>query len=370
MTPVGAAAPHRPPDPADGTLVIKVMIVDDSSVARTVLSRMIAAHPEFEIAALAANGEEALATLRKVDVDIVLLDLEMPGTNGLDVLPDIVREGRGARVLIVSSLCEEGAEVAVRALALGAADTLPKPGTGNFAGRFSEILAERLRRIGPIPTASPPFSAAARNDRPRLRLRAESDARPRCIAIGASTGGLHAISEFLAMLPERINIPLLVTQHLPTIFMPFFAKQLEAACGRAARVAEDREALRPDEILVAPGDANLCLDQEGSKVRVRLDLETGASGHLPSVDPMFAALAAVYGKGAMGIVLSGMGRDGLAGALEIADRGGTLLVQDQESSAVWGMPKAVAEAGIASAVLSPGALGRRVAARLEDPSWS
>jgi two-component system chemotaxis response regulator CheB len=160
-----------------------------------------------------------------------------------------------------------------------------------------------------------------------------------------------------------------VTQHLPAIFMPFFAKQLEAACGRTARVAEEGALLRPEEILVAPGDANLCLGQQGSRIRVRLDRETGASGHLPSVDPMFESLAAVYGKGAMGIVMSGMGRDGLGGAHEIAERGGTLLVQDRESSAVWGMPKAVAEAGIASAVLTPAALGRRVAGRLEDKSW-
>ena len=128
------------------------MIVDDSSIARAVLSRMISGYADLEVVALARDGHEALETLRTVDVDIVLLDVEMPGTNGLDVLPDIVREGRGARVLIVSSLCDDGAESAVRAMALGAADTLPKPGSGHFAGRFSEVLAERLRRIGPSGT--------------------------------------------------------------------------------------------------------------------------------------------------------------------------------------------------------------------------
>jgi two-component system chemotaxis response regulator CheB len=339
------------------------MIVDDSSIARAVLSRMISSYPDFEVVALARDGREALETLRKVDVDIVLLDVEMPGSNGLDVLPEIVREGRGARVLIVSSLCEDGAESAVRAMALGAADTLPKPGSGNFAGRFSEVLAERLRRIGPNATASP--AAAVRNDEPAIKLRREPETRPACVAIGASTGGLHAVTDLLAALPERIGIPLLVTQHLPAIFMPFFAKQLHSACGRVARVAEEGMLVKPDEILVAPGDAHLCLDQHGSRIRVRLDPETGASGHLPSVDPMFSSVAGVYTKGAIGIVLSGMGRDGLAGAREIAERGGTLLVQDRDSSAVWGMPRAVAEAGLASAVLQPSALGRRIAARLE-----
>jgi two-component system chemotaxis response regulator CheB len=341
------------------------MIVDDSSVARAVLSRMISGYPEFEIVALAKDGSEALEALRRVSVDIVLLDVEMPGPNGLDVLPEILREGRGARVLIVSSLCEDGAEAAVRAMALGAADTLPKPGSGNFAGRFSEVLAERLRRIGPSGRAA--SRPAAQASHGRIRLRPESDARPHCLAIGASTGGLHAISRFLSALPERIGIPLLVTQHLPAIFMPFFAKQLHMACGRNARVAEEGMVLKPDEILVAPGDAHLCLDQHGSRIRVRLDREAKSSGHLPSVDPMFAAIASVYAKGAVGIVLSGMGRDGLTGAHSIADRGGTLFVQDAGSSAVWGMPRAVAEAGLASAVLDPAALGRRVTARLEAP---
>jgi two-component system chemotaxis response regulator CheB len=248
-------------------------------------------------------------------------------------------------------------------MALGAADTLPKPGSGNFAGRFCEVLADRLRRIGPSgKAASPPVAQAGQE---RIRLRPESNTRPHCLGIGASTGGLHAISGFLAALPERIGIPLLVTQHLPTIFMPFFANQLTMACGRAARVAEDGMMLKPDEILVAPGDAHLCLDQHGSRISVRLDPEAKTSGHLPSVDPMFAAIASVYAKGAVGVVLSGMGRDGLVGAHAIAERGGTLLVQDAGSSAVWGMPRAVAEAGLASAVLDPGALGRRVAARLE-----
>ena len=134
---------ERPGEPP-----IRLMIVDDSTVARAVLGRMIAAEPDFEVVALAGNALEALDALKSIAVDIVLLDVEMPGTSGLDALPEILRAGRGARVLIVSSMAEDGAEVTVRALALGAADTLPKPGTGYFAGRFSQVLADRLRRIG------------------------------------------------------------------------------------------------------------------------------------------------------------------------------------------------------------------------------
>ena len=156
------------------------MIVDDSSIARAVLSRMLSGHKEFEVVALAGNAAEAIDALKSVRVDIVLLDVEMPGTTGLEALPEILRLGDGARVLIVSSLAEDGAEAAVRALALGAADTLPKPGTGNFAGRFSQILAERLRRIGHAERGGP----AVEDSGKPLRLRAASTSRLGCVALG------------------------------------------------------------------------------------------------------------------------------------------------------------------------------------------
>jgi two-component system, chemotaxis family, protein-glutamate methylesterase/glutaminase len=353
----GAAAP-RP---------IRLMIVDDSAIARAVLSRMLSARSEFEVVALAGNAAEALDALRGVAVDIVLLDVEMPGGSGLDALPEVLRLGAGARVLVVSSLCEDGAEATVRALALGAADTLPKPGTGAFAGRFSEILADKLRRIGPAPAA---HAAAGQEAEDQVRLRAMPDWKLGCVAIGASTGGLHALNEFLAAMPERIGAPLLVTQHLPALFMPFFARQIEAVAGRPARVAEEGELLVPDEILVAPGDAHLKLDRNGARVRVRLCRKPAPSGCLPSVDPMLAAVAEAYGKSGLGVVLSGMGRDGAHGSRSLVEAGGAVIAQNRTTSAVWGMPRAVAEAGLASAVLPPAGLARRIAARVRANPWS
>ncbi|HEV2866730.1 MAG TPA: chemotaxis protein CheB, partial [Allosphingosinicella sp.] len=238
---------------------IRLMIVDDSAVARAVLARMVAADPAFEVAALAANSREALDALKTVQVDIVLLDVEMPGASGLDALPEILRAGRGARVLIVSSMAEDGAEVTVRALALGAADTLPKPGTGYFAGRFSQVLADRLRRIGRASRQQEQGDAPAAE--PPVRLRAMPEGPVRCIALGASTGGLHPLTEFLRALPHEIGAPLLVTQHLPAVFMPYFARQLESASGRPVVLAEDRRKLEPDLVYVAPGDAHLCLER-------------------------------------------------------------------------------------------------------------
>lgn len=344
------------------------MIVDDSAIARAVLSRMLSAYDEFEVVALASNAGEALDAMKSVSVDIVLLDVEMPGTSGLDALPEILRAGKGARVLIVSSLAEDGAEAAVQALALGAADTLPKPGVGNFAGRFAEILADRLRRIGRVARHGAEAGRTS-SEAPALTLRAMPDARLACLALAASTGGIHALGEFLKALPARIGAPILVTQHLPAIFMPFFARQIESASGRAAAVAEDGMTLRPERILVAPGDAHLGLVRAGKDINVALSNAPSATGCLPSADPMLRAVGEIYGASGLGIVFSGMGRDGLAGSRALVERDGAVLVQDRVSSAVWGMPRAVAEAGLASAMLAPAELARRVAARIGTAPW-
>lgn len=343
------------------------MIVDDSPVARAVLSRMVTSSADFELVAVAGSADEALDALKSVRVDIVLLDVEMPGGNGLDALPDILRTGNGARVLIVSSMAEEGAETTVRALSLGAADALPKPGAGVFGGRFSDILADRLRKIGRAarePDSQP--AVAATNP---IRLREMPDAALGCVALGASTGGFHALTGFLRMLPAEIGVPILITQHLPPVFMASFARQLEAASGRLARVAEEGQLLRCDVIHVAPGDAHLCVHRRGAEVEVRLDRKPAPSGCLPSVDPMLASVADAYGDTGIGVILSGMGRDGLTGSKRIIEKGGAMLAQDQASSAVWGMPRAVAEAGLASAVLPPPDLARRVAHRAGVRSW-
>lgn len=344
------------------------MIVDDSPIARTVLSRMLSAHKDFEVVALASNAVEALDALKSVAVDIVLLDVEMPGTSGLHALPEILKRGNGARVLVVSSNCEDGAEATVDALSLGAADTLPKPGTGRFAGRFSEVLAERLRRIGHADRAAPVTGGPAVEPLP-IRIRAMPEFTLGCLALGASTGGLHALGSFLKALPEKIRAPILVTQHLPPVFMPYFARQLEAACGRHAQVAEEGVPFQAERIYIAPGDAHLCMRREGSKVRARLDQTPASSGCKPSVDAMFWSLSEIYGKSGVGVVFSGMGRDGLVGSARIVDRGGAVLVQDRATAAIWGMPRAVAEAGLASAILSPTDLAARIASCVQGGSW-
>ena len=343
---------------------IKLMIVDDSMVARAVLSRMIDADGSFEIAGIAGTAEDAIEALGQVMVDIVVLDLEMPGVGGLKALPRILEAAKGAKILIVSSLAEEGAEETVAALALGAADTLPKPGTGRFNGRFSEVLLGKLRELGYADRSSVPSSGFIA---PRP-LAATSDVPLALLAIGASTGGIHALGSFFASLPTRIGVPILVTQHLPPAFMTVFARQLAIAAGREAVVAEDGTPLLPDRIVVAPGEAHLVVDEVDGKLVARLLKTKVASGCLPSVDPMLASAGAIVGGGALGVILTGMGRDGAEGAKRLVEAGGAVFAQDEASCAVWGMPRAVAEAGLASAILPPDKLARRVAARAEEAS--
>ena len=340
------------------------MIVDDSTVARAVLSRIVESDPAFEITAVASTAESAVEALAECRVDVVILDLEMPGEGGLKSIPRIIAAAGGAKVMIVSSLAEDGAEQTVAALALGAADTMPKPGTSRFNGKFSEILVGRLKALG-YASIEPPAATAPVDPAQQAMLRTAPFDPIGALAIGASTGGIHALGVLFQALPQRIGVPILVTQHLPAPFMTVFARQLGVVAKRDAVVAEDGMPLLPDRILVAPGDAHLTLEVGAAGPVVCLIEGRSSSGCMPSVDPMFASLGSVYGASAVGVVLTGMGRDGVEGASRLVGSGGSILAQDEASCAVWGMPRAVLEAGLACAVLPPEKIARRIASRVK-----
>lgn len=343
------------------------MLVDDSMVARAVLTRMIASAPDFEVVGVAGTAEDALIALRESDVgiDIVILDLEMPGMGGLKSLPQILRAARGAQVLIVSSLAEDGAEETVAALAMGATDTLPKPGTGRFNGRFSEILLGRMRGMvgssgqqnSPVARIEPDEATPHRRDMPGGKID--------LVAVGSSTGGIHALASLFGALPACLDAPILVTQHLPAAFMTVFARQLSQAARRPAFVAEDGMVLKRDHIYVAPGENHLEVRERKGMLMARLTDGRQTSGCMPSVDPMLAS-AAVLGERAIGIVLTGMGRDGLEGARKLVGAGGAVITQDEASCAVWGMPRAIAEAGLACAALPPVEIAAFLATRVKE----
>jgi len=347
---------------------MRLMIVDDSTVARAVLSRMIETDPSFEIAAVAGTAEDAVEALDHCQVDAVILDLEMPGEGGLKSIPKIIAAAGGAKVMVVSSQAEEGAEQTVAALALGAADTLPKPGMSRFNGRFSDILLAKLRALGHAPTPLPRLAAELKQGTEALLRPMPADPID-VLAIGASTGGIHALNSLFAKLPAEIGVPILITQHLPPAFIPVFARQIGTAARREAMVGEDGMVLRPDRIIIAPGDAHLAIEPDGKGgAVVRLSHAAASSGCRPSVDPMLSSVGGVYGKRALGVMLTGMGRDGCDGAARLVGCGGAMIAQDESSSAVWGMPRAVFEAGLASAILPPEKIARRIAARCEEPA--
>lgn len=340
------------------------MIVDDSAVARAVLARMIAARPDFEIAATLSSADAALAFLSRRNVDIILLDIEMPGMDGLTALPALLAASEGARVLIVSSACDEGAAATMQALTLGAADTLAKPTASAFGGHFAEALFEKLARIGHARSAPyPPAPGGNMAAMPPAVLRPLASGPVECLAIGASTGGLHALSNLLRALPRSFDAPILITQHLPPVFMPFFASQICGVSGRPTKVAQNGVLLERGHILVAPGEGHLCCKSVRGRVVATIVSDPVDNGCMPSVDPMLASVSDVFGATAIGIILSGMGRDGVLGAAVLARAGGDLLVQDRESSVVWGMPGAIVSAGLASVVLPPDQLAELILQR-------
>lgn len=340
---------------------IRLMVVDDSVTARTVFSRIIAREDDMELVAEAINAEEALKILDVTDVDVILLDLEMPGMGGLDALPRMIEAMPAAQIMVVSSLTVAGAEPTLAALSLGAADTLAKPRPGLFDQDYRDRLLAKIRALGGGRRARavvPPMVPV----RAAPPLRPSSMKRPGLIAIGASTGGIHALSVLFNALPRTLDMPILVTQHLPGSFMDAFARQLHQASGRPASLAAEGTVLQPDHILVAPGDAHITIVESACRLKVRLDRTPAESGCMPSVDPMFASLAESVGAHTLGIVLSGMGRDGTLGAEQVVAAGGSIIVQDEASSAVWGMPGSIALAGLASCVLPPDQIASRVAA--------
>lgn len=343
MTQAAVRADYRP----------QVLVVDDSVVARAAIVRALEASDRFVVAGAVADAGSALRFLQKNQVAAIVLDLEMPGIDGFTALPDIIAAGGGAPILVVSSACAAGAAVTVRALALGAADTLVKPSAGRLGARFGDELAERIGRLV-AEAALKPFAAT-----PVGLVASEFDV----IAIGASTGGIHALSQVLAALETDMRQPILITQHLPESFMPYLATQIALMARRPCTIAAESSRLEAGRVLIAPGDAHLRLVKTLDGAAVRLSREPAPSGCRPSVDPMLDSAAEVFGARTLAIVLSGMGRDGAIGAHKVARAGGSVVVQDKDSSVVWGMPGAIATAGLADAILSPTAIGRLIASR-------
>lgn len=352
---------------------IRVMVVDDSAVIRGYVARALEAAPDMVVAASAANGEAALLSLRNRPVDVVILDIEMPVMDGMTALPKILALQPGVRVIVASTLTRRSAEISLRALAAGASETLAKPEAGgvrNAADAFHRRLVETVRALGRSPAPGAPSGrSSALPSAPRVAapavLRSRAAERPSVLAIASSTGGPQALCALLADLGPGCAWPILVTQHMPPTFTTILAEHLARASGLPAAEAVDGEPLGAPRIHVAPGNWHMRVATGASGPVIRLDQEAPENFCRPSADPMLRSLAAVCRHRVLAVVLTGMGRDGLEGARAVVAGGGTVLAQDAASSVVWGMPGAVATAGLCSAVLPLQRLGAEIRRRFD-----
>lgn len=342
---------------------VRVMLVDDSLTVRTVFSRMIERENDMTIVASASTAERGLQELENHRVDVILLDLEMPGMGGIEALPKLLKAAPGTKVLVISSLTAAGAEHTVEALRMGAADTMLKPLPGGFNDGYREQLLGKIRALKGFAPYEQPKRA---EPRPAQR---RAGKKPQVLAIGASTGGIHALNLFLRRIPKNFDLPILITQHLPASFIPVFAKQMEMAAGREAVLADEDVEITRGRIVIAPGHGHMVIRRKGSRYVTGLAYNQVKSGCTPSVDPMFETLAEAYEGKVAGILLSGMGRDGTEGADAIINAGGSIYTQSADTCAVWGMPRDITERGLATAVAPPAELADKVIASVGADAW-
>jgi two-component system chemotaxis response regulator CheB len=352
-----------------------VLVVDDSALMRKVLSDLLASDPRIVVAGIARDGEEAIRQAATLRPDVVTLDVEMPGLSGIDTIPALLAVHE-VPIVMVSAYTHEGAETTLMALERGAVDFLPKPDRNQIAqlraardllvGKVLLAAQSRIRRARSTTgsgLAPPKRQAAAGEARPIVR---GLDAPARCVVLGISTGGPQTLTQVLAALKGPIP-PLLIVQHMPAQFTKVFAGRLDRHCRTGVKEAEEGDRVLPDRVLVAPGSHHLLLIGHPPGVRVRLSAEPPVSGHRPSVDALFRAAAKVYGEGLVGLIMTGMGRDGVDGCRQILAAGGRAYGQDEASSIVYGMNKAAADEKVLTDQFAVDDLPRLLE-RLHDPA--
>ncbi len=354
---------------------IRVMVVDDSAVIRGLIVRMLDEDRAISVVASVGNGQLAVQALAKTDIDVIILDIEMPVMDGLTALPKLLEIDPEVRILMASTLTERNADVSIRAMTLGASDYVSKPtATREISGgdSFRRELLEKVRILGGKPKrglrrapVDTPRPAAVRPPRPiyppgPLKLRAPGLLRPNVLAIGSSTGGPQALFAFLKDVRPSINLPVVITQHMPPTFTAILAQHIERTCQWPCREAAEGDPLVPGKILLAPGDFHMLIENKDGKPVAHLTKDPPESFCRPAVDPMLRSLVAVYNGRILTVILTGMGSDGMRGSRAVIEAGGTVFAQDEASSVVWGMPGAVATAGLCSAVLPLAQLGDHV----------
>lgn len=347
----------------------RVLIVDDSVVMRSLLRSVVSADRKLEVAGTAADGESALAAMESVAPDLILLDVEMPVMDGLATLRNMRARGYRMPVIVCSSLTHRGAKVTIEALACGASDYVAKPTGQPGREAAARVLAEQLLpRIhaltAPAASASsglprlPCISPLAMPHRPHSIGMA-----PQVVAIGVSTGGPAALEQILPALPADFPAPVLIVQHMPELFTRMLAERLNHRCRLRVREAAECDEVCAGAITIARGNWHmevLAASCAGAPPSLHLQQSAPENHCRPAVDVLFRSAAAAYGSGVLALVLTGMGSDGVNGCRSIRERGGTVMIQDRTTSAVWGMPGAVANAGLAQKVLPLSAMAPEI----------
>ncbi|NKB56607.1 MAG: chemotaxis-specific protein-glutamate methyltransferase CheB [Alphaproteobacteria bacterium] len=343
------------------------MIVDDSAVIRGLTKRILETNDTIEVVASVGNGEYAVRAAEQKDIDVVVLDIEMPTMDGITALPLLIKANPKLRIIMSSTLTTRNAEISLKALSLGAADYIPKPTSAselNSGDAFRQSLLEKVVALGAashraqgiskdVPTrpgtsSSPKAVSAGSVD---ISLRKAGTMVPDILAIGSSTGGPQALFEFFKGIPADWTLPIVITQHMPATFTRILADHIASVAKRPCIESKGGEVITSGHIYVAPGDYHMILEKNGAKIVTRLTQSSPENFCRPSVDPMMRSIVEIYGPRVLALILTGMGKDGLNGCEAVVAAGGTVVAQDEETSVVWGMPGAVATHGVCSAVL-------------------
>tara|TARA_R110002110_G_scaffold414147_2_gene643347 strand:- start:67837 stop:68973 length:1137 start_codon:yes stop_codon:yes gene_type:complete len=357
-----------------GGAPIRVMLVDDSAVVRGLIRRFVDPDPGIEIVATAGNGEAAVATLqRTADVDVIVLDIEMPVMDGLTAIPLLLEARPGVKIVMASTLTERNADASLRAIAAGATDCVAKPSSGaglSTADDFKRELIEMIHALGGATARARPAGAAgapvAARPMPKtapsapIALKAGPVKKPEALVVGSSTGGPQALTRFLAKVDASMTLPIFITQHMPATFTALLAKHLTRDTGRTVHEASNGQAVEPNTAYLAPGNNHMLIEGTRGNAVIRLSQAPKVNFCRPSVDPMLESLIKIYGGALLTVILTGMGSDGKNSCEQAVEAGGAVLAQDEASSVVWGMPGAVAQAGICREILDIDALAPAV----------
>jgi two-component system chemotaxis response regulator CheB len=344
---------------------IRILVVDDSVVIRKLLCETLATDPDLEVVGSASDGHIALAKITQLHPDLVTLDVEMPVMNGLETLAELRKLYPKLPVVMFSTLTERGASATLDALSLGASDYATKPSnTGSPAAAIAAIRAELLPKIKALCPRSGAKLKSLPPPRPAVVVRRPANRRIELVAIGTSTGGPNALAEVLPRIPHDFPVPIVIVQHMPPIFTRLLADRLAAHSEIPVHEGAVGDALCAGQAWIAPGNFHMTV--KGTAAGSRLDLNQGAPENScrPAVDVLFRSVADVYGASALAVVMTGMGSDGVLGAQQIREKGGEVIIQDEASAVVWGMPGLVYAAGQADAVYPLAQLGQEITRRV------